>query len=199
MENNDLIKKWQSETNEASNISDEEIDAMLKSKSESAISCVNKNLKKEFWISVIVFPVAILVLVASGHWELAGVMAALVIFLIVFLSRMTRKVKRCDSRNYTMIHYIKDYYSILKEFVSHYKLFTIILVPLSFITGLALSSSIKNKAFDLSKFTEPKIIILLSISIIILYLFSFWLLEYMYGKNLKRLRSIINEFESEEG
>jgi len=195
----DLIKKWQSETNEASNISDEEINVMLKSKSQSAINCVNNNLKKEFWLSVIVFPVAIVVLAASGHWELAGVMAALLIFLIVFFSRITRKVKKCDSRNHTMIDYIKEYYSILKEFVSHYKLFNIILVPLSFIIGLALSSSIKNKAFDLSKFTEPKVIILLSISIIILYLFSFLLLEYMYGKNLKRLRSIINDFESEEG
>ncbi|HHP7240317.1 MAG TPA: hypothetical protein ACFCUD_01525 [Cyclobacteriaceae bacterium] len=195
----DLIKKWQSETNEASNISDEEIDVMLKSKSQSAINCVNNNLKKEFWISVIVYPVDILILAALGHWELAGVMAALLIFLIVFFSRMTRKIKKCDSRNHTMIDYIKEYYSILKEFVSHYKLFIIIIVPLTFIIVLALISSIENKAFDLSKFTEPKVIILLGISIIILYIFSLWLLEYMYGKNLKRLRSIIDDFESEEG
>lgn len=205
----ELQKQWNNQSSDGVQINKESLH-----KTKSIIEKVNNNFKNEFiiWIICLIF---LIIVPFIKFYNITGILAFFYFFFVfqIFISSISyyrkfyafRKSTKENDSFKSKENILKTYYE-LKFAVESYRAACYFLIPQ--MLGLYFILFTREKAeFYLDKVLElnntineePLFIIkivLIGISMLIFVIaLSEWMINYYYGKNLKQLKKVIEDFE----
>ena len=160
------------------------------------LEIIRKNMRAEFWISVVSFSLwAIMLPLMGKNTEQIYLLVILVFIALTITGYYYLKFyifyKKLNTKNLNTYHNILDLRYELVLNSELYKSFYIAFIP--FILGFYYASYVDNKDFDLTFFT----IISLSFCVVIYFIGKYWLYE-NYGKYIQKISKIVAEITGEE-
>ena len=160
------------------------------------LEMIRKNMRAEFWISVVSFSLwAIMLPLMGKNTEQIYLLVILVFIALTITGYYYLKFyifyKKLNTKNLNTYHNILDLRYELVLNSELYKSFYIAFIP--FILGFYYASYVDNKDFDLTFFT----IISLSFCVVIYFIGKYWLYE-NYGKYIQKISKIVAEITGEE-
>lgn len=205
----ELQKKWDNQPEKDINIKSEYL-----TKSKSLAEKIIKSFKREaiFWAISIVF---ILIVPFIDMYKITGIISLIYYFLvfqfIIFglyyyrrfytISKMIKQPNTFNSRESIIRLYYEFHFAIETYRSSIYILLPTSIALFTIMSGKEKTTEIINKFYHFNETlqTDPtfiyNILIIGVISIVLLILLSEWLIKRFYGRYLKQLKELMDEFE----
>ncbi len=187
----ELQKKWKVEQVEMQQDFPELPD--LHKEPTSIIEKMKKRLKHEDKANYLIGLILLVYFIVEGWYGFSGIFLALLIPVFWYYRYLIRQLEY-DPYAMDVVHFLQRTTRIISAFVMRYRIFGYVVVPVGFISGLIMGISEEGE-FEISKFLEWE---LLLVSIITLTLFMIVIEVYiwiMYGRLLKKLKSLLKELE----
>ena len=133
-----------------------------------------------------------------------GFFSILIALITLILYLLFNKTKKVNSSNLPIKQNLISLHSILAEFVKRYLQFTMLLIPICFISAVYLGyNDMQYHEINSTQYFDipfPKrIIVTLTIVIVVfcvlMYFFTKWYLKKLYGNHLAQLKEMINQID----
>jgi len=191
----ELKNIWES-ASQPVEISDEKVDKIINKKSLNLVEKLTKAVRFEHVFNMIISPILVTICVFVSEYKLAIILSAMLIPVLLYYHFLIEKLynHRIELNVYD---YLQQSYATLKRFIRHYYVAAIFILIISLYAGYELGESVIGEnvgVVDEEKFTNE--IYYLSAVMIISIALSYLFIYLLYGRKLRRLRKIIQEFDS---
>jgi hypothetical protein len=193
MDNIDIKEIWKNQPTK--DLSDKELDRIRLQKSESFLDRLKKNARIENAANIIISLVFSMYIFFSNGPLLGSVsLIGMTIFSFYFytLYKEIWKLEPTDD----VKGFLRLVLEKMKFFLNRYYVGIVIVMPLAFWFGLNLGSQDEN--IDLDTFLTVKGIILISVTLIVTVLVTFWVIHLMYGKTVNKLKEMLKALEENQ-
>jgi MFS family permease len=177
-----------------------DIGALLKARTVSVLQQVRKSILFEMIISVAFAISCVYVIIFSDSWQyhllfsILGVIAAGFIAVLYFLLKKTNSTINAS----TIKENLEQLVIIIEEYTKRYVQLVLFFLPVCFALGVWLSY---NDPENVLKPLTLQTIVLLCGAMILLgmmvYVFTKWYMQRLYGKYIEQLKASLREFEEE--
>lgn len=171
-----------------------EIDKMIRKGSISLVRRFIKTLRIELWINLTVLTALSIALFYSKQWVIGGGMMALNLVFFLYYKNLINKLKQ-EEIDSSVLEHLYAIQAIVKRFILHYKIATVVLSVL--IVGAVFY--LEGSEFYLKYTSNPKAFVIgLAGGILVAIPFSLYMIHLLYGKKAKKLAHMICSLEKEE-
>ena len=171
---------------------------LMKGKAVSLLQKIRKSILLEILISVCFGIACGIVLLSIDSWMyyiLFSVFAVIAIAFIAVLYFLLKKVNATISSG-TVKQNLMQLMTIIREYCKRYLQLTLFLLPLSFAFGMWLSYNDPSKVLQPIQLSTAGILVAVFIVIgAVIYFFTRWYLQKLYGKYLQELSELAEELD----
>lgn len=193
MDNIDIKEIWKNQPTK--DLSNRELDRIRLQKSESFLDRLKKNARIENAANIvlsIVFSIYVFINKDPLLGSISTIGMALFSYYYYNLYREIWKLEPTDD----VRGFLKLVLEKMKFFLNRYYTGIVIIMPLAFWFGLNLGSHGEN--IELSTFLNLEGIIILSVTLVLTVLFTFWVIHMMYGKTVNKLKEMLKSLEENQ-
>lgn len=190
----DIKLIWKSGDDQPTNYPKEAIDAIVRQGPNNIVQRFVKTLRIEQKVNVISLVMVTIIMIIRQSWLLAAGLTAFNIGTFYYYRQL---VKRLDVNvlDFDVISYLMEMQRIIHKFMSHYRIFIILLL----IPAYWLSLKVIERLTGVSQiWTQTNYHIANAGIIGLLVVISFICLHWMYGKKSQRLKTMIRALRAEE-
>lgn len=189
----DIIELWNKGKKDSSDNEEVNVDELINKKSRTPLHWIKIILWIEFWLNLASIPVVILI--SEQEPILYGIIMPIVIAIyLVYYQFLIQKIKRFDYST-NVLTSLRKLYNYLNFFFLHYKVVIWFSLLFSLVYSLILESD-KHPDKGFVDFWLP-VAGISSVMMILAGLFFSFLINLIYGRKIKRLKSIVKELEKE--
>jgi len=192
MESFDLKEIWKKERDGQGQLSDHDMDQILRDKTEGIMASVAKKTKIEHYLNV-----SFLILGTIGlyFWEgwMVSVAFAIVVSLTIFYFKRLYNSVNSEVYSEDTYHYLLEVKKKVQQFLRQYTLAVMSLVTVSFCVGFWYGHETNEGTLPDLWVIVVSVILGLGICYAVVYLIVFLL----YGKPLRKVKKVLEEFEAE--
>jgi hypothetical protein len=185
---------WKNQPEEKAALQDEEINNIRMRKSEGFLEKLQKNARIEHYMNISIFIIMTIAFLVAQRWLSALAASVLFLILIFYYHNLYKELWRlkptADVHEFLQILTAK-----MKSFIQRYYLGLFFIMPLSMSFGFWLAS---GGEVNWHKYTSPGGIGIISLSIVLAFGLSYFLVELMYGRTYKKLKKLLAELDEQE-
>jgi drug/metabolite transporter (DMT)-like permease len=177
-----------------------DIGALLKAGTVSVLQQVRKSILFEMIISVAFAISCVYVIIFNDSWQyhllfsILGVIAAGFIAVLYFLLKKTNSTINAS----TIKENLEQLVIIIEEYTKRYVQLVLFFLPVCFALGVWLSYNDPENV--LKPLTLQTVVLLCGVMVLlggIVYIFTKWYMQRLYGKYIEQLKASLREFEEE--
>lgn len=189
----DIIDLWNKGKGDSSNQEEINVDELISKKSRTPLYWIKVILWIEFWLNLVSIPV--IILVSKQEPILYGIIMPIVIVIyLIYYQFLIQKIKKFDYST-NVLTSLRKLYNYLNFFFLHYKVMIWSSMIFSLIYSLV-KESVKHPDKGFTDFWLPVAGFGLVMIVLLGLLLSF-LINLIYGRKIRRLKSIVKELEKE--
>ncbi len=193
----DLLKVWESgkEAVRGEGVSID-VHKAIRGKSRSTLRWISIILWIELAINVLLTPFIYVWWKRIGLTWQFWIFLAVVLVYVAYYVFLIRSIQRFDFA-VNVREGLRRIYGYLSFYLLHYKVVIWVLFPLCYLYGLYVGMAQE----DFPPLTTEKLLIIIGISIVFNLVFSGlfnWIINLIYGRKIKRLKSMVSELEAAE-
>lgn len=218
-----MLKKEAMELDDIKQLLKHQLDEPATSKTDAALSDILKQssksiagkLKRSIYFEIVVCVcIAIcfgIVALTTSHWSFSiyfGFFSMLFMGFILILIYLHKKIKDFTTADYAVRQNLEKLYLLLVEFTKRYFQFSMLLLPVCFISSISLTYADKTMGGAGSGIIEGIlqtpikvwifIICYFLILSVVMYFFAKWYIKKLYGNYIKELSNLLEELQSDD-
>ncbi|MDW3211973.1 MAG: hypothetical protein R8N23_19030 [Reichenbachiella sp.] len=195
MKDLDIKDIWkQGDAKNVKAFSEPQIEEMIRKGSDSLVYRFIKTLSFELWINLVVLTSIGLGMIFSDQWTIGVGLLILDLLFYFYYRNLIDSIKK-EEIDSSVLAYLYTIQKMVKRFILHYKIASIVLVPL--MMGVVLY--LDGDDFYVKFSTNPESFIIgMACGLLVAIPITFYMIHLMYGKKAKKLAHMICSLEKEE-
>lgn len=193
----DKLKNLWKQNKSSAEVSDNQVDDILKHKSNSVIARIIKTIKTEHIFNIVSFPIIFSLLIYYNMYIETILMVVIYLPFLIYYHFLLRRLKKAKIE--LNVHdYLLACYSNFKSFINHYRIAGVVLGLVGYIIGFMIGRHDNSHPFAIFKqdgSLEIALILFLFFGALLSFGFIWWIIHLLYGKKLKALKLMIEELE----
>lgn len=194
----DKLKNLWKQNKSSVEVSENQVDDILKLKSNSVIARIIKTIRTEHILNIVSFPIIFSLLLYFNMYLEIILMVIIYLPFLIYYHFLLRRLKKAKIE--LNVHdYLLACYSNFKSFINHYRIAGVILGLVGYFIGFMITRHDKTHPFALlaeDGSLEIWLIIVLFFGAVLSFGFIWWIIHLLYGKKLKKLKLMIEELEA---
>jgi len=189
MDNMDFKKIWQEGRHQEGKVSQEALERLIASKSQSLLDKLKKTVKIENWVNISTTVIVAMYFIWMKEWLLTIVMTISLTIVSFYYYRLYQKILNFQYTD-NVLEYLRNLNTTLNLFIKRYLWSLGIIIILSYLFGIYIA----DPEFIYQELSTMKILAILISLVGTLAIFGFVLYLYiynMYGKKNKKVKEMI--------
>ncbi len=206
MDLDELKSLWQEERNQSTDHSEEEIRAMLFTRSNSAMSRIHRNIVVEGILTILMGLFGLTVwLGGEERFEFLWIfLAALGLLGSIFYVRKYRQLKEVRLSAEDLKSTLQQNAAIMGSYMRFYHYYSVLLIPILSMSGVLYGYSVgaaeEGRTFADLSMTEWGILLGIGITYVAISYFAVrWYIDRLYGRHFREMKSCLKELDSSDG
>ena len=191
MEELNIKEIWQTQKLSTPDFQEDELERMLRKKSQSIVDKLKKTTRIEHAANIIVSIFLIIFFLYHKEYSFSVFLSIFMFAVVAYYKKLYNKLQSIQPS--ADVHlYLEQVYEKLNDFINKYQISLSILFTISFMIGLYLG--IKDKPPG-ERFNEPSAYVKVIVVYAVALALCFFIVYLLYGKKAKRIKEMLNQIE----
>lgn len=191
MQELDIKEIWQTQKLSTPDLQEDELERMLRNRSQSIVDKLKKITRIEHIGNIIVGSFLILFFLFQKEYSFSSFLFVFMVFTIVYYKKLYNKLQSIQPTS-DVHDYLIQVHEKLKDFIWKYQVALIILFTIAFFLGFYLA--VKDKPLE-GRLTDPALIIRVLSTYFVSLAFCFLIVYLLYGIKAKKIKKMLEELE----